>query len=129
VRTLAGHKMMQGRRGGGKFRGGNRINQSGDRFQDGNDANFLAGSRSSCALFSDHDNRQNNNNNNNFKTNRRVSFKTSHRHNRNLNDVKVKAFLDDEDMHMGGGVGGDMGPNVSGDRRRGGKFRNMRKGM
>ncbi|KAG5676795.1 hypothetical protein PVAND_006603 [Polypedilum vanderplanki] len=92
--------MMQGRRGGGKFRGTNRNNQSGDRYQD------------------DHDNRASNN----FKTNRRVSFKTSHRHAKNLNDVKIKAFLDDEEMS------GDLGQNTSGEIKRRGKFRNMRKG-
>lgn len=75
----------------------------------------------------DHDDRGNNNNNNNNsnfnKTSRRVSFKTSNRHiHKNINDVKVRAYLDDEDMS------GDLGQNSSGEIRRRGKFRNMRKG-
>lgn len=84
---------MMHRRGGGKFRGGN--NQ---RYQD------------------DHDNRTNNNFS---KTSRRVSFKTI-RNNKPLNDMKIKAFLDDEDM------GNELAQNTSGDLKKRGKFRNRK---
>ncbi|CRL06807.1 CLUMA_CG019592, isoform A [Clunio marinus] len=96
--------MMQ-RRGGGKFRGGNRYNYYSDRFQ------------------SEHDDRSGGN-----KTEiKRVTFKTGrHINNRNINDNKLKAFLDDEDM-VGELTQGEGSQRLSGEFKRGGtNFRNRR---
>ncbi|CAH1711743.1 unnamed protein product [Chironomus riparius] len=86
---------MMHRRGGNKFRGGN----SNYRFHD------------------DHDNRTNNF----IKTSRRVSFKTTKNNNaKSLSDMKIKAFLDDEDM------GNDLAQNTSNDMKKKGRFRNRK---
>lgn len=120
------------RRGGGKFRGGNRNFQGNDRFQGGK-FDF----HNSCyhlldLEIADHDDR--NGNRGDFKPSeikRRVSFKNTVRNYRAVNDTKLKAFLEDEDMAgeltQGGGEGSQR---LSGEYRRGGgtNFRRGRKG-
>ena len=76
-------------------------------------------------LFSEHDDRSS------FKPSeikRRVSFKNTVRNYKAVNDMKVKAFLEDEDM-VGELTHGESSQRLSGDFRRGGSnFRNRRKG-
>lgn len=60
---------------------------------------------------------------------RRVSFKPSVRNHKSVNDMKVKAFLEDEDMVGELTQGAEGSQRLSGDFRRGGSnFRNRRKG-
>lgn len=79
-------------------------------------------------LFSDHDERGNFGSN--FKPSeikRRVSFKNTVRNYKAVNDMKVKAYLEDEDM--AGELTGESSQRLSGEYRRGGSnFRNRRKG-
>lgn len=127
------------RRGGGKFRGGNRnFQQQNDRFQGGKcqfrTLLLFTGSQiSPCCELSDHDDRGGQG----FKPSeikRRVSFKNTVRNyravNDRVNDMKVKAFLEDEDM-VGELTQGEGSHRLSGEYRRGGasnNFRNRRKG-
>lgn len=121
---------MMHRRGGGKFRGGNRNFQGNDRFHTGNsDFTFLAGSRFHHVInFLDHrdqhDDRVNTNKNSEIR--RRVSFKNV-RNPKVVNDMKIRAFLEDEDMS--GQPGESSNQRLSGEfRRGGGNMRNRRKG-
>jgi nuclear RNA export factor len=128
------------RRGGGKFRGGNRNFHQNDRFQGGKlefhntlsrELDLLDVISSQNVLhFSDHDDR--NGNRGDFKPSeikRRVSFKNTVRNYRAVNDTKLKAFLEDEDMAgeltHGGGEGSQR---LSGEFRRGGGGSNFRSG-
>jgi nuclear RNA export factor len=120
------------RRGGGKFRGNNRQNQQGGRFSDGkkNSPKFATGSHL-VFFFAEHDSRMSDNrhdnrmggNHNNFnKTNRRVSFKTSGRqHNKSIDDMKIRAYLENDDE-----MGSELQGSSEGMRRPKGRF--IRKG-
>lgn len=124
------------RRGGGKFRGGNRNFQGNDRFQSGkrefHNLRFPAWMLFHNHDFTEHDDR--NGNRGDFKPSeikRRVSFKNTVRNYRAVNDTKLKAFLEDEDM-AGELTQGEGSQRLSGDFRRGGggatNFRRGRKG-
>lgn len=68
-----------------------------------------------------HDNRMGGNHNNFNKTNRRVSFKTSGRHNKSIDDMKIRAYLENDDE-----MGSELQGSSEGMRRPKGRF--IRKG-